>query len=70
METKKIVEELSLLIENKITEKDINRIDNLDIVISNFIDMFKNGTEFKSDEMLNELVTYIKIVNDSTRIHL
>ena len=66
----KLIKELSLLIENNITEN-IYNIDNLELVISDFIKYFPNDTDFKSENFLDDLITHIKIVNElSGKIHL
>ena len=72
MKNIKLINELSLLIEGKISERDTFKIPDLDDVILTFIEMNDNKeiSFFKSEEMLNKLIDYIKLYNAAILINL
>lgn len=56
------------LLEYYLDESDIDKIEDLDKVIHDFISL--NKMSIKSKKMISELVTYIKIVNDASIIDI
>jgi hypothetical protein len=65
---KELVEELSVLVKEHISEEDIVRID-LNKVILDFINS-NDIKEIKTDKQLNDLIDFIKISNDLARTEI
>lgn len=71
MKKVKLVKELSNIVKEHTTEQDVCRI-NLDDVVLNFINSYniKSATDVKNDAMLNELVDFVKINNEASRVEI
>lgn len=71
MKKVKLVKELSNIVKEHTTEQDVCRI-NLDDVVLNFINSYniKSTNDVKNDAMLNELVDFIKINNEASRVEI
>lgn len=70
---KKIVRELSILVESSLTEEDVSKIKDLNKVISDFVSLnndIKKYEKFKTKKKINELIDFIKISNEIPKIEI